>query len=184
MTKREIELRSAYTTLRPVALISVKTIEGQRVADDVKEASGLIYEHAELIRPIERCERCEGSLCSSAVSLGRDVLATRLLKSISPDLKRLSEALNDLNPKSALLRFTQAWYLSQASAKRIEPVSEQLQIIGRSSPELEEAKRGIERAREERAAREERLWIIVSPPQVKSETALPSTLTGHHRPSL
>ena len=160
--------------------VSVKTVErsGSQV-DDVQESVRVSshFEHAELIRPLKRCERCIEDACSSAVYLNRDELAARLLTSISPELKRLNEALKDLKPQSELLRFTQAWYLSQASAKKIEPISEQLKLIERSSAELEAAERGIDQARKERAAREERLWIIVDQPKILSEEELPPTLS-------
>lgn len=159
--------------------VSVKTAERSGVqVDDVQESVQVSshFEHAELIKPIKRCESCIGKNCASAVFLQRDELAARLIKSISPELKRLTEALKDLKPESHLLRFTQAWYLSQASAKRVEPIIEQLKIIHRSSPELEGAEQGIEHARRERALREERLWIVVDHPEIDSQETLPESL--------
>ena len=77
--------------------VSVKTVEqsGTQV-DDVQESVRVSshFEHAELIRPLERCERCIEDACSSVVYLNRDELATRLLKSISPELTK--QTITDL----------------------------------------------------------------------------------------
>ena len=64
--------------------------------------------HAELIKPITKCEYCIADLCQSSVALQRDELARRLVKEINTDVKRLKASAQDLNPQTSLLRFTQA----------------------------------------------------------------------------
>ncbi len=154
--------------------VKVQTIgTGRHQQDSVQERVSISsnFQHAELIRPIKQCERCSTGSCISVVAINRDELARRLLQTITPDLKRLLAAVQDLKAESPLLRFTQSWYIAQAAMKRMDPILNQLKLIERITKELQSAERLMKSATTERANREERLWIGINRPQFKGEEA-------------
>ena len=144
--------------------VTVQTKQDDRGSiDDVQEKVKVssYFKHAEIIKQIKKCTLCNGSTCQSTVALHRDELAQRLVQSINVDVKRLQEAAKDLQANTPLLRFTQAWYLAQAAHKRISPVLNKLKLIRRITPEIKEAESMMAKATQERAQREERLWVII-----------------------
>ena len=143
---------------------SGQTADSSSVSDQVKEKVELFthFKHAELIKPIAKCEYCLADHCQSSVALKRDELARRLVKEINSDVKRLKASAQDLNPQTSLLRFTQAWYIAQASSQRIEPTLNQLKVIQRITKDLLEIESLMKDAQKQRAQREENLWIGIS----------------------
>jgi hypothetical protein len=171
LTRRlSAELRSEVTVISSTNSKS----GGDQVQERVEVSSH--FRHAELIKPIGQCEQCSGQVCSSAVALNRDEIAHRLLKEVNVDIKRLKESAKDLKAGSPLLRFTQAWYTAQAASQRIEPTLNQLKLIQRITPELQQIELLMNQAHQERAAREERLWIGVNPSVIDFNEQMPKLL--------
>ncbi len=135
--------------------------QATQAQDQVQERVELYthFKHAELIKAVAKCEFCQAESCQSTVALHRDQLARRLAKEINADVKRLKTSAQDLHPDSSLLRFTQAWYIAQASSQRIEPILNQLKIIERITEDLITIEALMKDAQKQRAQREENLWI-------------------------
>ena len=136
------------------------------------------FKHAELINPVTKCESCSHQLCQSTVVLDRDELGRRLVKEINADIKRLKTSAQDLSPQSSLLRFTQAWYIAQAASQRIEPSLNQLKVIQRMTKDLLMIESLMKGAQQQRAQREERLWIGMTELNLnfKGQTQVPKAI--------
>ena len=68
------------------------------------------FAHAELIKPIKKCSRCQDGLCEVRLILNRSSVASRLESELGPDAKRFSQSTSDLTESASILRFSQAWY--------------------------------------------------------------------------
>ena len=183
-TLREARRRASAELSRQLSAevrseVSVKGV-GQR-GDSTEQVTEHIeisthFKHAELIKPLSRCEVCRGARCITAVALNRDQAAKRLMRDLGSDVQTLSVTTQDVNMTSPLLRFTQAWYQANAAYQRMRPLLNQLRVLGRMSRALARSDQMMKRASQEVARRHERLWIAIAPLQLKGDLSMPQGL--------